>query len=147
MNFASRKEADASLTPIKLLNSRWKLKRLIAVNNMTETYIRLRAQSGEGISRRFYPYFSVDCLACPEGQTSFESATSLSECPGENTLVVTSNYIIDETVTWLRYRDSHISAVDFLLSLWKHCANSLHLEWITQSIEGKAWSYSLNERI
>ncbi len=31
----------------------------------------------------------------------------------QNTLVVTSNYIIDETVTWLRYHDSHDSAVNF----------------------------------
>ena len=58
----------------------------------------------------------------------------------KNTLVVTSNYIIDETVTWLRYRDSHISAVDFRNIIMEACcANRLHLEWITQNIEGKAW--------
>ena len=56
------------------------------------------------------------------------------------TLVVTSNYIIDETVTWLRYRDSHTSAVGFRNIIMEACnANRLHLEWITQSIEGKAW--------
>jgi predicted nucleic acid-binding protein len=59
---------------------------------------------------------------------------------GRHTLVVTSNYIIDETVTWLRYRDSHTSAVDFRNIIMEACdANRLHLEWITQSIEGKAW--------
>jgi predicted nucleic acid-binding protein len=57
-----------------------------------------------------------------------------------HTLVVTSNYIIDETVTWLRYRDSHASSVSFRNTIIEaQEANKLHLEWVTERVDSKAW--------
>lgn len=41
---------------------------------------------------------------------------------------VTSEYVVDETVTLLRLRHSHAAAVDFLDTVER--SESLHLEWI-----------------
>lgn len=41
---------------------------------------------------------------------------------------VTSEYVVDETVTLLRLRHSHAAAVDFLNTVER--SESLHLEWI-----------------
>lgn len=57
-----------------------------------------------------------------------------------NALVVTSNYIIDETVTWLRMHASHTAAVSFhdtITQSQEH--NRLHLAWVTEAVEKKAW--------
>ncbi|HBK60437.1 MAG TPA: hypothetical protein DDZ84_06535 [Firmicutes bacterium] len=57
-----------------------------------------------------------------------------------NALVVTSNYIVDETVTWLRMRAGYEVAVSFREIIYQsqECSR-LHLAWITEPIERKAW--------
>ncbi|MGE5572575.1 MAG: type II toxin-antitoxin system VapC family toxin [Bacteroidota bacterium] len=58
--------------------------------------------------------------------------------------VVTSNYVIDETVTWLRYHVRHRAAVAFRETLTEaRAAHGLHVEWVSERIEGEAWDVFL----
>jgi len=55
-------------------------------------------------------------------------------------LVVTSNYVVDETVTWLRMRAGHADAMAFRDTITRSQeGNRLHLAWVSESIEQKAW--------
>lgn len=65
---------------------------------------------------------------------------TLAELLSRNALMVTSNYIIDETVTWLRMRAGYADAAAFrdILARSQEC-NRLHLAWVSESVEQKAW--------
>ena len=79
-------------------------------------------------------------LLVPMGRHHLRAQQIIESVLQRHTHVETSHYIIEATVTRLRYRDSHTSAVDFRdIIMEACCANRLHLQWITQSIEGKAW--------
>lgn len=65
---------------------------------------------------------------------------AFAELLSRNALVVTSNYVIDETVTWLRMRAGHATAVGFRDIITRSQeASRLHLAWVSESIEQKAW--------
>lgn len=65
---------------------------------------------------------------------------AFAELLSRNALVVTSNYIVDETVTWLRMRAGHADAVAFRDIITRSQeASRLHLAWVSESIEQKAW--------
>lgn len=65
---------------------------------------------------------------------------AFAELLSRNALAVTSNYIVDETVTWLRMRAGHADAVAFRDIITRSQeASRLHLAWVSESIEQKAW--------
>jgi len=65
---------------------------------------------------------------------------TFAELLSRNALVVTSNYIVDETVTWLRMRAGYAAAVGFRDIITRSReASRLHLAWVSESIEQKAW--------
>lgn len=58
----------------------------------------------------------------------------------KNAPMVTSNYVLLETYTRIRYDDGHAKAVQFRYLIQKAIkAGRLHLEWITPAIDQKAW--------
>ena len=73
-----------------------------------------------------------------------KARSAFSRFLAEHALVVTSNYVIDETVTWLRYHVSHKAAVAFRETLTEaRAAHGLHVEWVSERIEGEAWDIFL----
>ena len=63
------------------------------------------------------------------GDEHHEDATRLqNELVGKRRRFVTTDYVVDETVTLLLVRHSHAAAVDFLKAVGK--SDALHLEWI-----------------
>jgi predicted nucleic acid-binding protein len=55
-------------------------------------------------------------------------------------LAVISNYVVDETVTWLRMRAGYEAAVAFRDIIRESEKNSrLHTVWVTESVEERAW--------
>ncbi|MDI7246493.1 MAG: hypothetical protein QME92_03335 [Bacillota bacterium] len=73
-----------------------------------------------------------------------KARSALSRFLAEHALVVTSNYVIDETVTWLRYHVSHKAAVAFHETLTEaQAAHGLRVAWVSERIEGEAWNIFL----
>ncbi|MGE5585557.1 MAG: type II toxin-antitoxin system VapC family toxin [Bacillota bacterium] len=73
-----------------------------------------------------------------------KARSAFSRFLAEHALVVTSNYVIDETVTWLRYQVSHKATVAFRETLTEaRAAHGLHVEWMSERIEGEAWDVFL----
>ena len=73
-----------------------------------------------------------------------KARSALSRFLAEHALVVTSNYVIDETVTWLRYHVSHKAAVAFHETLIEaQAAHGLRVAWVSERIEGEAWNIFL----
>ena len=58
----------------------------------------------------------------------------------ENALVITSNYVLAETLTWLRYEVGFQVAVDFHLVIERARADKrLRLEWVDEAVSSQAW--------
>ncbi|OGW12996.1 MAG: hypothetical protein A2035_01895 [Nitrospirae bacterium GWA2_42_11] len=55
--------------------------------------------------------------------------------------LITSNYILVETYTRIRYDDGHLKAVQFHKVISEAVeVGRLHVEWITQELNEEAWS-------
>ncbi len=73
-----------------------------------------------------------------------KARSAFSRFLAEHALVVTSNYVIDETVTWLRYHVSHKAAAAFGKTVTEaQAAHGLRVEWVSERIEGEAWNIFL----
>ena len=62
------------------------------------------------------------------------------ELQKDNVPLITSNYVISETLTWLNYNDYHNTA-DEAMNLWKGAEqlNLLLIYWVDKSITEEAW--------
>jgi len=58
----------------------------------------------------------------------------------ENIPLITSNYVISETLTWLNYNNYHDIAVK-AMKLWKEAeiVNHLSIYWVDKNITEEAW--------
>ena len=55
--------------------------------------------------------------------------------------LITSNYVLAETYTRIRYDDGHGKAIKFHAIIQEaNVAGRLHLEWVTPAIHQEAWS-------
>jgi len=55
--------------------------------------------------------------------------------------LITSNYVLAETYTRIRYDDGHGKAIKFHAIIQEaNVAGRLHLEWVTPSIHQEAWT-------
>lgn len=81
-------------------------------------------------------------IACinPHDQNYQQATSYLVDLRKSNTIMVTSDYIIDETLTWLRYNVSHHAAVN-VMNQWKEAEKIkiLTVEWITAEMAEQAW--------
>ena len=58
----------------------------------------------------------------------------------KNVSLLTSNYILSETYTRIRYDDGHAKAVQFNAIIQEAIKTGrLHLEWVTPAIHQEAW--------
>lgn len=59
--------------------------------------------------------------------------------------LITSNYVLAETYTRIRYDDGHGKAIKFHAIIQEaNVAGRLHLEWVTPSIHQEAWTIFKN---
>ncbi|MFW5971887.1 MAG: type II toxin-antitoxin system VapC family toxin [Bacillota bacterium] len=86
-------------------------------------------------------------IACMDkGDVYHNSAVSyLNEIRKKNIPLITSNYVIDETLTWLNYHNLHKKALT-AMELWKEAEQDklLKIYWIDDGISKKAWEIYCN---
>jgi len=69
-----------------------------------------------------------------------EAASCYRKLSGEKPLLVTSNYVLVETYTRIRYDDGHAKAVNIHFLIQEAIkAGRLKLEWVTPTIHQEAW--------
>jgi uncharacterized protein len=69
-----------------------------------------------------------------------EAVKYLKDIINKNILLMTSNYIIDETITWLRYNCDHMTAVKAMGLLQKaERSRTLEIDWTNKDIAEEAW--------
>ena len=91
--------------------------------------------SREGVRR----HWCMGSALAPGDVHHAHARETFAELLSRNALMVTSNYIIDETVTWLRMRAGHADAAAFrdIIAGLQEC-NRLHLALVSESVEQKA---------
>ena len=81
----------------------------------------------------------IACLS--RGDKNHDSAVSyLMELRKRQIPLFTSNYIIDETLTWFSYNNLHEKAVK-VMDLWKEAEknHSLKVYWVEKDLTEEAW--------
>ena len=68
-----------------------------------------------------------------------KAAAYFQKLSKENTLLVTTNYVLTETYTRIRYDDAHDKAIQFNSLIQEAIKiGRLHLEWVTPAIHKEA---------
>lgn len=79
-------------------------------------------------------------LLVPSDKWHGDASSVFERILQRNTLSVTSNYICDETITWLRMRAGHGAAVEFRSIIDEAIAKrTLHLAWVNEKTDAHAW--------
>ena len=79
-------------------------------------------------------------MAVVRDQFHKEAASCYRKLSGEKLLLVTSNYVLIETYTRIRYDDGHAKSVKFHSLIQDAVkARKLKLEWVTPNIHQEAW--------
>ena len=79
-------------------------------------------------------------MAVVRDQFHKEAASCYRKLSGEKLLLVTSNYVLVETYTRIRYDDGHAKSVKFHSLIQEAVkAGRLKLEWVTPTIHQEAW--------
>ena len=68
-----------------------------------------------------------------------KAVSYIKELRNDNIPLFTSNYVKDETLTWLKYNTSHRKAIK-AIELWKQAENKKQLKtcWVTEKINKEA---------
>jgi predicted nucleic acid-binding protein len=79
-------------------------------------------------------------LAVKRDRYHDKAATYYRKISNANVRLVTSNYVLSETYTRIRYDDGHAKALQFNASIQEAIkAGRLNLEWVTSAIHKSAW--------
>ena len=86
-------------------------------------------------------------LACMNNKDEhYESAKKyFIKLKKDSVPLITSNYVISETLTWLNYNNYHDTAIK-AMNLWKEAEqmNMLSIHWVDRNIAEDAWEIFLN---
>ena len=105
---------------------------------MTDTCMGRRGNYGPG----FCGHRRLDCDGSKQGSISQAGCLLLSGTLLENKVpLLTSNYVLTETYTRIRYDDGHGKATRFHSLIQQAIgAGRLRLEWVTPAIHQEAWN-------
>jgi len=82
-------------------------------------------------------------IACIDKNDKHHKAASdyLETIQRNNIQVVTSNYIFDETITWVKFKLGHKETIK-IMNLWEQAKNNdlLTVYWIDEKITETAWN-------